>query len=263
MLEINAHSELGCVKHLWPEQAGFRLVRKNGMNAYTFWHFLNSVSITTPNGKVIAVNSDACYVSPPNIYQSFISEEPLIHDWFHFDSNTASDWLEAGLEFNRVYYVTPGNFVSDYVQKVEAEFTAKNICYEKMINALLCEMFIKISRKQDKSLPNSNEYVEPFKKLRLKIFKNLNEEWTVERMASEVNLSVSHFHAIYKNIYGISPIQDVINARVSSASEILENTNIPIAEISAMLGYSSPYHFTHQFSKITDQSPAQYRKTRK
>lgn len=263
MLEINAHSELGCVKHLWPEQAGFRLERKTGMNAYTFWHFLNPVSITTFTGEVIKVNSDACYVCPPDIYQCFISDEPLIHDWFHFDTSTASDWLEAGLEFNRVYYVTPGNFVSDYVQRVETEFATKSICYEKMINALLCEMFIKISRSQEKALPNSDEYMEPFKKLRLKILKNLNEKWPIERMASEVNLSISHFHAIYKNIYGISPTQDIINARIASSCEILENTNIPISEISIMFGYSNQYHFTHQFSKIIGLSPAQYRKSRK
>ena len=75
-----------------------------------------------------------------------------------------------------------------------------------------------------------------------------------------VGLSESRFAGLYKNFYGISPINDLIRARVNAAVNALENTGKSISEIAESLGYNNLPHFIRQFHSIVGMSPASYRK---
>ncbi|KUJ77084.1 helix-turn-helix domain-containing protein [Ruegeria profundi] len=49
-------------------------------------------------------------------------------------------------------------------------------------------------------------------------------------------------------------------ARISAAMELLDDTALPIADISRSLGYSNQAHFTRAFLKITGATPTTFRK---
>jgi AraC-like DNA-binding protein len=59
--------------------------------------------------------------------------------------------------------------------------------------------------------------------------------------------------------YGISYRAIVERSRFRRATELLANTGLPIAEISASVGYSDPSNFTRAFRRQTGISPQQYR----
>lgn len=259
MLQI-APNAPGVVRHLWPERNNFTSNRPNGLNCYTFLNFLNPVCILTPNGKT-EIETNACYVYPPNTPHLFTSHGPLLHNWFHFDESSASEWINAGLNFNTVYYVEQSDFISNIVHQIELEYTQKPKNYEKMIDAKIRELFIRIGRFDEKSSISVNsELLDKISEFRLTMFRNLSEKWSIQRMANTVHLSPSYFHSLYKEIYGISPNQDLINAKIKSAKNMLLDGEISIAEISYSLGYSSPDQFSHQFSSVTGLSPSMYRK---
>lgn len=98
-----------------------------------------------------------------------------------------------------------------------------------------------------------------FRYLRNKMFSTINENWTIERMAKEVNFSQSRFCSIYKEIYGISPVADQIKEKINVAKNMLSYGNLPIGEISLSLGYDNATHFSRQFKSIVGYSPAAYR----
>jgi AraC-like DNA-binding protein len=80
-------------------------------------------------------------------------------------------------------------------------------------------------------------------------------------MAQQVSLSPSRFHAVYKAMFDISPMADVINAKIDRAKTLLiMDEKIGILEISERLGYSNQYHFIRQFKAATGMTPGQYRK---
>ena len=260
MLQV-APNAPGVVRHLWPERNNFTSRRPDGLKCYTFLNFLNPVAITTPTG-IVEATVNACYVYPPNTPICFTSHGPLLHNWFHFDQDSANEWTNAGLEFNIVYYVEKSDFITDIVHKMELEYTQKPKNHEMMIDAKIRELFIEISR-GDKNISVSvnSELLNKISDLRLTMFRNLSERWTIDRMASSVHLSSSHFHSIYKKIYVISPNRDLINARIESAKNMLLENQKSISEISALLGYSNPYQFSHQFSSVTGISPREYIKS--
>jgi len=73
-------------------------------------------------------------------------------------------------------------------------------------------------------------------------------------------ISKSYLCRIFKEVTGFT-IQDYVNIHcVKKAQQLLEQSNLSIAEISHKLGYSSLTYFTRVFKKYTETTPLKYRK---
>ena len=90
---------------------------------------------------------------------------------------------------------------------------------------------------------------------------SLNQKHTVKFMADGVGLSESRFFSVYKSFFGISPMDDLINARIDLAKNLLSGSDKKIYAIAQELGYAEVTHFIRQFKKRTGISPSKYRKS--
>jgi len=97
--------------------------------------------------------------------------------------------------------------------------------------------------------------------MRGRIYSTPQYDWNVEELAYETGMSVSYFEHMYKSIFGISVINEVINSRVEYAKFMLSTTDVPIGQIAEMCGYKSGVHFMKQFKSRTEMTPSQYRET--
>ncbi|NIG57551.1 AraC family transcriptional regulator [Chitinophaga sp. Cy-1792] len=88
---------------------------------------------------------------------------------------------------------------------------------------------------------------------------NLHQMLTLQQIAAAVNLSQSHFSALFKNNTGISPIEYFNQMKIQDACQYLLFTTLRIKEIAAKLGMEDPYYFSRLFTKIMGVSPNQYR----
>jgi len=79
--------------------------------------------------------------------------------------------------------------------------------------------------------------------LRAKIYNNPQEKWTINRMCREMNVSQSYLQHIYKDIFQISCMNDVINARIEQAKFYLLQSVLSISTIGENCGYESEIHF--------------------
>ena len=59
---------------------------------------------------------------------------------------------------------------------------------------------------------------------------------------------------------GVSPMQYVINLRMSKAIELIKHHEFTISQISETVGYKNQFYFSKEFKKIYDDSPSSYRK---
>jgi len=96
--------------------------------------------------------------------------------------------------------------------------------------------------------------------LRALIARNLNKDWTVERMADTVELSVPHFQKLFKTNLGVPPMVFVRDLRLAEARELLETTFHQIKQIGIQIGIASDSHFTRDFKKKFGVTPTEYRK---
>lgn len=253
--------EVTQLRHAWPEKAGFVLKRSYGMPSYTFLHFFNSVDILI-DGTMVHTRPHACVIYDIGTPQKFISTQPLTHDWIHFEGALDEILSSYGLECDKLYYPANADFITDIVKEMEFEFSSEKRFSERLIRMKAEELFMKLSRAcSDESMTAiDTDTDERFRLLRGEVFSNLKNQWTVEQMAKRVGLSKSRFYTIYKSIYGSTPVDDLIRARIDSAKNALLFSKRSILDISESLGYNNLTHFMRQFKALTGTTPDQYRK---
>lgn len=86
-----------------------------------------------------------------------------------------------------------------------------------------------------------------------------NTEIKIPALARMEGLSTSRYNAIFKKAIGISPCEYIIKTRLTFAQELLINTDLPIKEISVLVGYSDPHFFSRIFRSKVGVSPIEYR----
>ena len=91
---------------------------------------------------------------------------------------------------------------------------------------------------------------------------NYRAEINVEDYALSRGMSASNFYRVFKQISGSTPLQFILKLRLSNAQNLLENSNLTIAEIASAVGYESPLYFSRLFHKHIGVSPSEYRNMR-
>jgi AraC family transcriptional regulator, arabinose operon regulatory protein len=88
---------------------------------------------------------------------------------------------------------------------------------------------------------------------------HLGSRTSVAELAALAQLSPSHFAALFRRATGTSVLRYQTRLRMSRARELLDTTDRPIAEIARTLGYTDPFYFSRQFTRIHGVSPTAYR----
>lgn len=70
----------------------------------------------------------------------------------------------------------------------------------------------------------------------------------------------SHAILVFKEAYGITPYQYLLQKKLTLAKMMLKDTRLPIKEIAENLGFQDNHYFSSFFKKQTGTSPQQYRK---
>lgn len=87
----------------------------------------------------------------------------------------------------------------------------------------------------------------------------IGENLSLESLAAQVNLSVSHYSSLFRKKSGFSPIEYFNHLKIQKACQFLQFTDLRIKEISNEIGMEDPYYFSRLFTKVMSISPREYR----
>ena len=88
---------------------------------------------------------------------------------------------------------------------------------------------------------------------------NINEtEFSVEELASSLNISRSYFYKKMIKITGKKPIEFIKTIRMNRAQQLLTESQMQISEIAYILGYNSPKVFSKHFKDEFNISPSEF-----
>ena len=254
--------EITYIKSLWPENEEFKLVRDNIGNQYIFLHFLTPSNLIL-DGETVTVAEGSCILYDKFSYQCIFQDGcGLIHDWIHIEGDMDILVKKYGFEYNKIYKVFNDSKITKIIQSMESEYAINNKFSKELINIKLEELIINIIHASDNSINSkyiNSAVIKRFLGLRSKINLTYNEEWDVDKMAAEVNLSTSRFYKIYKEIFGISPKKYLQDIRIEHAKLLLLQGIYSIREIAEMVGYKNQYHFIRQFKDYTGSTPGKYK----
>lgn len=101
------------------------------------------------------------------------------------------------------------------------------------------------------------------KRIRRYIDDSYGGELSVSEMARDLGISESYASHVFKDVYGLSPKQYLIECRLGEAQRLLQLTSASVNEVGEMAGFSSTSHFITIFQKYIGLSPAKYRRSLK
>jgi len=247
------------IRHRWAEKDGFTLDRPKGAGEYILLHFLTPVELHFSQ-KTFHLLPGALIVFSPDCPHRFVAKGALLHDWLHITGDVEGLMNQYGLKVNTLYTPELTATISEIVAFLESEYFAQRPFCSELHAAKLTELFIRIAHSISDTQPKLNirdETAERLRDIRMRILSDPWKQWTIAELASYANISQSRLHALYKNIFGISPKHDLILMRIEKAKQLLTHGET-VTEAADQLGYSSVFHFIRQFRQFTGTTPKQY-----
>jgi len=91
------------------------------------------------------------------------------------------------------------------------------------------------------------------------IQQNLDKDLTLGELAAVVYMSPYHFARLFKGSTGVPPHRFVVRQRIARARAFLAAQEQSVAQISRLVGFRTPSHFTTVLRRVTGLTPGAYR----
>lgn len=125
---------------------------------------------------------------------------------------------------------------------------------------LLDHLFIIICRQLIRQNHSRRDFPTTFLRLEQTLRQNLARQWTVEEMAAFAGMGTTAFTEKVKNYSGFSPLNYLINLRITEAIKLLKRNEVNVTDIALAIGFYSSQHFSTTFKKLTGYTPSDFRK---
>jgi len=268
--------ELGIVKNTSIRLNAFPKISVDGIKIFTVlegkfeWCINNGLFTLFPN--------DVAVILPG---QEFGSSNGVLeigsYSWIHLNvQRKGSNELVMGLwsslsesECNAISKILLANespILSKFIdgakilKSIQIELANQELGYHARVNHLIDELFILITRQLTKQSNPGRDFPKTFMDLEQALRQNLSHQWTVEEMAALVGLGTTLFNEKVKSYSGFSPINYLINIRISEAIKLLKRPGISLTDIALDTGFYSSQHFSTTFKKLTGYTPSEFRK---
>jgi len=76
---------------------------------------------------------------------------------------------------------------------------------------------------------------------------NYHEDLCLEKIARVACMSPHHFHRVFSQVYGITPLRALADRRMQMAHRLLETTDTPVSAVCRAVGYHSAPTFSNLF----------------
>ncbi len=80
------------------------------------------------------------------------------------------------------------------------------------------------------------------------------------QLAGVVGVSREYLVSSFRKHFGITPVRYLWELRTQRATNLVQNTDLNLAEIADRCGYKSQYHLSREIKKVTGMSPRQLRR---
>lgn len=88
---------------------------------------------------------------------------------------------------------------------------------------------------------------------------HLSDVIQLEDLANVLNISRYHFCHLFKQSFGITPYQYILQHRVERAKQLLQQQELSLVEVALACGFANQSHFTKHFRQQTGSTPKRYR----
>lgn len=185
------------------------------------------------------------------------SGDRYVNDWIRFETDKPYI-AESSLPFGVPFALNDPDYCQKLFELLASEHRYDRDYKESSIDCLMRTLFNKLSESYRRVELAPRYY--GLLKIRNAIRNNPGDHWTVAKMAGMLSISPGYFQNLYKQAFGISCMDDVIDGRIRLAKDYLIHSSQSIAEIASRCGYRNVEHFCRQFKQVTGSTPRKFHK---
>lgn len=183
--------------------------------------------------------------------------------WVHFTGSDVKNILrQYGISDNmHVFYC---GALLEYQSLFRLMIQELQMCredYQELLAMVLRHILILIHRQMNNVKKTDSGFMTEEIDLAVTYFnEHYNTDICIEEYAASRHMSTSWFIRNFRKYTGFTPMQYILEIRISNAESLLEATEYNITEISRIIGYDNPLYFSRLFKKSKGLSPSEYRK---
>ncbi|OJU13456.1 MAG: hypothetical protein BGN88_13955 [Clostridiales bacterium 43-6] len=230
-------------------------------------YLINGNEYTVNPGDIFIINNDEihlCYDDNDLTMLVILFDPSILSGGANvLDHEYLLPFLEAGQTFyNKIPAEENNSRMTAVLSEMEEEYVSRRPFYELMLKSQILRLLtfiLRYYRNEDtpRNITRSN--------IGKSVFEFIDGRYknpiTVQELADIAEMSTSHFSSMFKSFAGVSPMEYIIQKRITSAMEALKTTNDSILDIATNCGFQSLSNFNHIFKKQTGASPSGYRKS--
>ena len=110
------------------------------------------------------------------------------------------------------------------------------------------------------SAPESDSEVRRIDELARIMRMRLSTKVRVPALARRMHCSPDYLRRLFKAHMGVSPTEYLVGLRMQQAMQLLEHSELPVAEIARQTGYQDPLYFSRIFKRKSGRTPLEYRR---
>lgn len=188
-------------------------------------------------------------------------EHEYMNHYIHFDADDEALFDKFNLLTDCVGYLQNVDEIENLIRLIGREHISDSDYRENNINLFLQILISKLAENQLEKQNEESEikHIEELTDLRSKMYNTPARFRSVRELAEYVNLSVSHFQALYNRCFGVSCYEDLLSARMNGAKDFLTNNNLSVKEIATLCGYDSDTCFMRAFKQRVGMTPSEFR----
>ncbi len=161
--------------------------------------------------------------------------------------------------FNRPLFLKNMHIAESCLLEIEGDYIAEMPYRTEYMSGMLFTLLTLIARKANINLMKS-EHIEKVRLITSYINENFDKEITNSSLARILNYHPHYINQKMKSYYKTTLHQYLLSCRLRHAIKLILYSDLPVTEISSMVGFKALSNFSAFFKKKTGVSPAEYRK---
>lgn len=220
-------------------------------HCYELSYFVDGGGTLDINGSKHSFSKGTFTVTKPYIHHSQISEYvDVIYIGFYYNDSFGA--LKSG-----VFNDEDGSFLG-ILKKMESEFAELKNNYSLLLTEYQKLLIIFLLRKQYANPKGGNtestlQYAASY------IQENYYTNIDVEQLANSLGYSYHRFRHLFKQEFGATINQYIVNQRLTYAMQQLRGTKKTVKKIAAECGFGNQANLISNFKSVLNCTPSQYR----
>lgn len=258
--------KLGTIGYNYSHDSEFAMDRPNGPGCWLML-IVKTPAFFSVCGKNYNVRANSFIIISPDapcLYRA--AGDIYTDDWIYFtaDESDIKHFAKLDIPVNEPVYLGDTESLSQIIHILAYEHYSEEANHAEIEEHYTQIFLLGVSRLirsgasvSTKSLSEKNYRMTM---LRTLLYTSPDEAMSIDEMADSMSMSRSGFQHLYKKMFGVSVINDVISGRIERAKRLLSSTNLTVSEIAEKCGYSTEYNFMRQFKSRVGKTPTEYRR---